>query len=421
MRRSVLTYILLLSAVLLSAQPPLKTVPDLDFARFSLNHIAFDGDSSAFGKLFSKMDTLFLEGKGKVSVLHMGGSHVQGGTMTRALRNDLLSVGTEFGVLGDLDGGRGLVFPFSAAKTNNPSSFKTRVEGEWTSAKSVQREPSSRLGLSGMAVSTSDTTASLRIVLVPRHQGPEDVHMSFSSVRVLGWSAGGGMEPVVVSDCGDTLAGVPADSSWLFSLPCLQDSVKIAFRGGKGPFTLTGVYLDRDEPGITVSGVGVNGASLVAYSRCQDLERDLALVHPDLAVLAIGINDAMPVDFSGEAFKARYRALIARIRSVNPDCALLFVTNNDSFRRSRKRGYYVNANGEKARAAFKELCAECGGGVWDQYEIMGGTGSMRKWELAGMARRDKIHFTDEGYTILGDLLYDALMEKYNEHLNRTGR
>lgn len=412
--------LIFVSTVVLSAQPPMKTVHDLYFASFDRNHIAFGSDSSGFERLFSKLDTLFLEGRGNVSVLHMGGSHVQGGTMTRAFRNDLLSVGEEFGVLRELDGGRGLVFPFSAAKTNNPSSFKTRVEGEWTSAKSVQKEPSARLGLSGMAVSTSDTSASLRIVLVPRHQAPEDVPTAFSSLRVLGWSSGD-MEPVVVSDCGDTLAGVPSDSSWFFSLPALQDSVKVALRGRSGGFTLTGVYLGREEPGITVSGVGVNGASLVAYSRCQDLERDLALVHPDLVVLAIGINDAVPVDFSGDVFKARYKALISRIRSVSPDCALLFVTNNDSFRRSRKKGYYVNTNGEKARTAFKELCSECGGGVWDQYEIMGGTGSMKKWESAGLARRDKIHFTDEGYTILGDLLYNALMEKYNQHLNRTGR
>ena len=43
---------------------------------------------------------------------------------------------------------------------------------------------------------------------------------------------------------------------------------------------------------------------------------------------------------------------------------------------------------------------------------------MKKWEAAGLAKRDKIHFTDEGYVILGDLLYNALMAKYIEHLRR---
>ena len=118
-------------------------------------------------------------------------------------------------------------------------------------------------------------------------------------------------------------------------------------------------------------------------------------------------------------FKERYKALIARLKSVNPDCALLFVTNNDSYKRSRKRGYYVNQNGPKARQAFLELGRECGGGVWDQFEIMGGLESMKKWESAGLARKDKVHFTDDGYFLLGDLLYNALMEKYVEHLNRN--
>ena len=62
------------------------------------------------------------------------------------------------------------------------------------------------------------------------------------------------------------------------------------------------------------------------------------------------------------------------------------------------------------------MSCEYGGGFWDLFDIMGGLESMKKWEEAGLARRDKIHFTDEGYAIIGDLLYNALMDKYIEHL-----
>ena len=37
---------------------------------------------------------------------------------------------------------------------------------------------------------------------------------------------------------------------------------------------------------------------------------------------------------------------------------------------------------------------------------------MDAWVNAGLARVDRIHFTPEGYTILGNLLFNALMDAY---------
>ena len=82
---------------------------------------------------------------------------------------------------------------------------------------------------------------------------------------------------------GDTLQGCRADSCWSFGLPAFADSVKIATKG-QGEFTLTGIFLDNPFPGISVTGIGVNGASLGSYSKCPDLMNDLRLVNPDLVV-----------------------------------------------------------------------------------------------------------------------------------------
>ena len=145
---------------------------------------------------------------------------------------------------------------------------------------------------------------------------------------------------------------------------------------------------------------------------------DLRLVNPDLVILAVGINDATAANFSVDDFVARYKVLVSQIRSVNPDCALLFVSNNDSFRRIRRKGYVVNSNGKLAEQSFLRLGKDCDAGVWDLFDIMGGLGSMRKWEKAGLAKRDKIHFTEKGYELVGDLLFNALMDKYVEHLKK---
>lgn len=413
MRRALAySLLLLLIPASLFGQSLRKEVVDRDFARFGNNRILFQADSSSFERLFRKMDSVLFFGEGNLRVLHIGGSHVQAGTLTRRLRNDLLSLRPA------LDGGRGLVFPFSAAHTNNPSSFTVSYEGSWKVTKNVQREPDHRLGLTGISLSASEDKPSVTVTTVARDPKPVDQAFTFNEVRVLGYSSVGERVPVVVLPKGDTLAGChQADSSWSFALPCLTDSVKVATKG-KGEFTLTGIFLDNPFPGISVTGVGVNGASLGSYTKCPDLVRDLGMVAPDLVIFAVGINDATATNFSEDEFVSRYKALVSQVRSVNPDCALLFVSNNDSFRRSRRKGYYVNTNGQLVERAFLRLGKECDAGVWDLFDIMGGLGSMKKWEEAGLAKRDKIHFTETGYELVGDLMFNALMDKYVEHLKK---
>ena len=99
---------------------------------------------------------------------------------------------------------------------------------------------------------------------------------------------------------------------------------------------------------------------------------------------------------------------------TNPECAFIFVTNNDSYRYVR-RGMSYNQNTEAVRKAMMELAKEFGAGVWDVYAIMGGAHSVEKWRDAGLAKADRLHFTDVGYELLGDLFTEALVADKEEH------
>ena len=85
----------------------------------------------------------------------------------------------------------------------------------------------------------------------------------------------------------------------------------------------------------------------------------------------------------------------------------------------KKRVYEVNRNGLIVQEAFMEMAEDYGGVVWDQFDVMGGLKSMQNWQNAGLAQKDKIHFTREGYILIGDLLYNALITDYMEHINKT--
>ena len=76
----------------------------------------------------------------------------------------------------------------------------------------------------------------------------------------------------------------------------------------------------------------------------------------------------------------------------------------------------MNTNGIIVVQACLEMGKKYNAAVWDQFDIMGGLRSMQDWEKAGLAKNDKIHFTPNGYKLLGDLLYNALIERYIQHV-----
>jgi lysophospholipase L1-like esterase len=60
-------------------------------------------------------------------------------------------------------------------------------------------------------------------------------------------------------------------------------------------------------------------------------------------------------------------------------------------------------------AAQRNAALSNGCAFWDIREGMGGKGSMRQWVVAGLAQKDYVHFTQDGYRLLGGALYEELI------------
>jgi lysophospholipase L1-like esterase len=385
---------------------PLSEYGFIDYGRNAIQ--VPGGDSTRLDRFFRKIDTLLYLGQGRINILHIGGSHVQADWFSHEVRQNL------DGINGEFQPPRGLIFPFSVAKTNNPTNYKVTYSGEWTTVKSIQRNREIQLGMSGIAVYTKDPSARINIFLNP----DENRRWEFTQLRLLGRVEDGSSSviPVLYYNT-DTLAGHwdYITGTWLFELPEPDYAFSVGFvqtEDEPHTFVVNGFMPEKETPGIVYHAIGVNGASVSSYLNSEHFEEELPLLAPDLIVFAIGINDALARDFSGEAFRRNYRALIEKIERVNPDCAYIFITNNDSYRRVGRRKYRVNANGPTAQQAFFRLAEEHQGGVWDLFALMGGLHSMQRWQDATLARRDKVHFTKEGYQLIGDLFYNALVEYY---------
>lgn len=375
------------------------------FIHKEANVLHYDSTSATLLNFFNKWNRVAATGQGTINIIHIGGSHVQAGVFPHQVRTHIMQQ------YPNLVGGRGMIFPYSAAaKCNNPDDYKVHCKEKVILTRNVYNEPEYPMGLCGISITAKDTVTRIQLLAADK-----SVDYGVRHIVVLG-SSPQNVIPLLSYE-GRDIAPSYIDSAthrFVFNLRQSTDSFDIILPCTPGEtFTLTGVCLGNRQPGFSYHSIGVNGSAVPDYLKCP-LVDDLRLLRPDLVIFGIGINDAHEKDFDTVAFKNNYLALCDSIRKVNPKCAFIFVTNNDSYRKVRRR-YTVNTNGPLAREVFYRLAALTGGAVWDQFEIMGGLKSMEKWQKAGLAQKDKVHFTRAGYRLMGDMLYEAL---YNEITRR---
>ncbi|MDR2868143.1 MAG: GDSL-type esterase/lipase family protein [Bacteroidales bacterium] len=390
-----------------------RPIDTLSFANFQANGFTYDTNTSLLIPFFINFDAVVQSGQERINILHIGGSHVQAGTLSHRIRKAIMLA------FPDAISHRGMIFPYSVAKNcNNPSDYKVSSNRTFDLTRNVERNLSIPLGVTGIAVSTSDS-AEILIRL-------NDADLSFQTdkIIILGYPTIGNVIPSLKIDT-TLLTPNYIDTvlhRYTFLLPIVCDSFRIFLPcDSLNRFTLTGVFLDNSRPGITFHSIGVNGASVSSFLKCDNFEQDLELISPDLVIFGIGINDAAGNNFDTVAFKNNYLTLINRIRRINPDCAFIFITNNDSYQKLSRKKYVVNQNGLLARDVFYRLATMTFGAVWDQFEIMGGLRSMDQWRLERLAQNDRVHFTNKGYSLLGDLFFNAFMDTKNNIINHLNK
>ena len=106
-----------------------------EFIADSLNEMIFLGNNPDFRcKFYDKIDSFRATGKGRINILHIGGSHVQADIFSHTVRCRIDSLNGEF------KPSRGVLFPYQVAKTNNPSNYKVTYAGEWKSSRNIKRD-----------------------------------------------------------------------------------------------------------------------------------------------------------------------------------------------------------------------------------------------------------------------------------------
>ncbi|MFW5804964.1 MAG: GDSL-type esterase/lipase family protein [Bacteroidales bacterium] len=394
--------------VTLHAQLNPFEIEKYDFIDYDDNNFIMNNHQQA-GMFFNKLDNLILTGKGEINILHIGDSHVQADYISGHLRKRFQKMAW------GLNGGRGFIFPVKMANSNNPWNFSVTYTGEWEACKNVEKERMCPLGIAGYLVATTDQKAGIQISFKEDNYLP----YTFNTLRVFHNM--------------DTAAWeiMPKDSSLTYTLQHKPDSGFSEFRFDRpldamdimihkntanGEFVLRGFQFISDGPGIVYHSVGVNGAKTKSWLRCPLLEKEISCLSPDFIIISLGTNDAYTSKFEAEKFESNCRTLLSRIQRAAPDAAVLWVTPGDNYRYRK----YLNYSTEKASEVILKLGREKHFMVWDFYDIMGELNAIMSWYRAGLTARDKLHFNKKGYTLQANLMFNAFLRTYNQHIeNKT--
>ncbi len=393
-----------------------KERPYFEVVNYGANRIQMKDSTSLdyfFEALYKLQQSKNAKGEEKVQVkiLHIGDSHLQADFFTGKVRK-LFQEDKRFG-----DAGRGFIFPYSAARTNNPFDYKTRYTGTWTSQKMVSNKDQSQWGISGINVETTNPKSTITIEPIEYNERkPSKIEKVRIYYPILNEKL---FEAIIIAPTNEIKSQKMHPDGYLeviFSVP--QTSISIGLDKTdeiQTHFILQGVSLETNDKGVLYHAVGINGAETRHYLRCEDFEIQLKSIQPDLVVISLGTNDAYPVKFDDVAFKGNLSKLIAQIRTINPSTSILLTSPNDTYRYKK----YANYNTQKAEERLQELMREKNIGFWNFYQIMGGFKSITDWHKAGLGQYDKIHLSQTGYNLQGDLFFEAINEQYKKWIEKN--
>ncbi|MDE5705940.1 GDSL-type esterase/lipase family protein [Muribaculum sp.] len=342
----------------------------------------------------------------RVSIVHIGDSHLQADMATSVVRRRLQSV---YG-----DAGRGLVTPLKMAGTNEPRDYALKgVDGVWVASKLMKRPWATRMGFTGVSATPMSGKGSVEVSTLSRTDTPQ----LFDRVRLF-HSARPEIEPSVpfVADA------IRGDS--LVSVVTLPKPVSIVGLDIKLPAdeAVYGMSLERETPGgLLYHVIGNNGAAYSSYNSIDGFGSGVALLEPSLIVISLGANEA----FSRMTADEMYSSIGVMVRGLQQECPgaqILLTTPMEcqrstlvrrKGRRRRVRSYAVNPRVSAMREVILRYGRDHGIPTYDFYEVAGGAGASAKWISDGMMARDRIHNSAKGYSVQGELLYEALKKAFS--------
>jgi len=374
-------------------------------------------DSSSLTAFYEKLYQLEQKKATRVNIVHIGDSHIQADGLSGVVRQKLQ---LKFG-----NAGRGFIFPYRLAKSNEPTnSYKTSSNRVWDYKRNVFYEKPLPIGVGGYTIESADSTAEVSLLI----KDQPGLGYAFTKFTLFHEKNPENYDITICDDLNcergvfkSTQLNVnPFISEIVFDKPIKQLILKNKCSDTVCQKTtrIYGMMVENDSSGVLYDMIGVNGAEYKHYVMSKYFLDQLTYLNPQLVILSLGTNEAFAGNFDKNSFYRSIDSLVVSIKQKNPETAFILCTPSDSYKRSSK-GRVKNPFVKEAQETIIKYAQDNNIAYWDLLEVMGGWGSMQQWYLKQLTAKDKVHFTSKGYQIQGDLLYNAIIKGYQEYVKKT--
>ena len=424
-------------------------------------------NTSSLRLFYEKLYLMEQQKAGKVNIVHIGDSHIQADLMTNLIRKRLQE---RFG-----NAGAGFSFPHQLAKTNGSYNVRYKSNASWNSRRVIYPvEAGMPVGLSGIALETRENFVielnvkdsayrfnTLKIItpgnaagfdvatssktIVIENDVPKKITHRIKSGEVLGSIAdkynititqlkkANGLKSNNIR-AGRTLK-IPTGElqkreitrSEFIPLSLKADSLSHYYHSSDAlskiyllpnkeqkEYSLSGLVLENDAPGIVYHSIGVNGAKASDYNKYPLFFEQLPALQPDLVVISLGTNETFD-KMAAPDFLVQLNKFIASVKAASPDACILVMTPPPSLFKRK----YPNAFAASYAKSIQVQETDRDYASWDLYSEMGGLYGVPRNAARGLMSGDRVHYSKEGYEKQGRLFSEAFFKAYdNFKINR---
>ncbi len=388
-------------------RPPHVQITDADTVGAGFSFIRQDDNEienrAYLEPVFEELFTQRTQGGKKISIVHIGDSHILGNFLTQEVRDRLQR---EFG-----DAGRGLLFPYKLAQSNGAKDFLAETNCKWSGA-NCQRDisPETNFGAAGFKLTTTNPNAELTFRM--RDTATSESRY-FTKVTVFQRKTALEYDLEVRDETSNQVAQLFIEDdyarSFYFDRPV--GSVTIAAKktnAQERTLTLDGVSIENELSGVLYHSIGVNGAKFMDFARAKYFSNQVADLEPDLVILSFGTNESQG-NTDANYLRRTMDLLTSQILERSPATRIMLTTPADSY----LRGKGLNPHMAETSEVIRQYAHEKGFALWDLFNFSGGKNSSLQWKSNGLMTSDSVHYTKYGYALQGKLLYQSLMKAYN--------
>jgi LysM repeat protein/lysophospholipase L1-like esterase len=369
------------------------SIPDALQVKKNYNFLQFD-DQALMKQLVSGLQSAKSSG---YTIVHFGDSHIQAETPTAVVRKNLQA---EYG-----DGGKGMMFAYSAANSYSSILYSTSHTGNWTYAKSFQSAPKLPLGVTGMTVRTDEKN--VKLIFTLKKPSP-----SYQNLKVFIKKDTSSFDFNLITNEATIrikLADYLSSSLPYIEIPIIGNQTSFTIetvqnRATQNNFEFYGMSLETpSKKGILYHSVGVGASQYGSLLLEELLDDQLPALSPNLIVLDFGTNNYLYDNQVKPELGVQIEKIISDLRVMCPKALILLTSTQDLYYKSKHVTEGVTFRNLVDSLAKKNKCL-----FWDWYAVAGGKKSLTKWRDAGYAQSDLVHLTSKGYELKGQLLFEAI-------------